>query len=40
MQMNGLSAKEAEALFMTGLSGPAADLGIGAVASMNAIYGS
>jgi predicted DNA-binding transcriptional regulator YafY len=31
MQMNGLSAKEAEALFMTGLSGPAADLGIGAV---------
>jgi predicted DNA-binding transcriptional regulator YafY len=31
MQMNGLSAKEAEALFMTGLAGPAADLGIGAV---------
>jgi predicted DNA-binding transcriptional regulator YafY len=31
MQMNGLSAKEAEALFMTGLSGFAADLGIGAV---------
>jgi predicted DNA-binding transcriptional regulator YafY len=31
MQMNGLSAKEAEALFMTGLSGAAADLGIGAV---------
>jgi predicted DNA-binding transcriptional regulator YafY len=30
-QLNGLSAKEAEALFMTGLSGPAADLGIGAV---------
>jgi predicted DNA-binding transcriptional regulator YafY len=30
-QLNGLSAKEAEALFMAGLSGPAADLGIGAV---------
>jgi predicted DNA-binding transcriptional regulator YafY len=28
--LNGLSAKEAEALFMTGLAGPAADLGIGA----------
>src|ERR1700726_2247410 len=27
-QLNGLSAKEAEALFMTGLSGPAADLGL------------
>jgi predicted DNA-binding transcriptional regulator YafY len=31
IQLNGLSAKEAEALFMTGLSGPAADLGFGAV---------
>lgn len=30
-QLNGLSAKEAEALFMTGLSGPAVDLGIGTV---------
>jgi predicted DNA-binding transcriptional regulator YafY len=30
-QLNGLSAKEAESLFMAGLSGPAADLGIGAV---------
>jgi len=31
MQMNGLPAKEAESLFMAGLSGFAADLGIGAV---------
>src|SRR3984957_10276129 len=30
-QLNGLSAKEAEALFMTDLSGPAADLGLHAV---------
>ena len=30
-KLNGLSAKEAEALFMIGLSGPAADLGIGGV---------
>ena len=28
-QLNGLSSKEADAMFMTGLAGPAADMGLG-----------
>lgn len=34
MRLNGLSSREAEALFMTGLSGPARDLGLGAEMAM------
>ena len=38
-QLNGLSEKEAEALFLTGLSGPAADLGLHAVLAGPSLLG-